>query len=84
VSVFAEFAAWLPEMRSCCGGGLDEGSCASVVEGAVSMDRADTEIGQHDAEGPPAFRVVRRGYDRDEVDAYFSQLAGRLREAVDQ
>jgi DivIVA domain-containing protein len=48
------------------------------------MDRGDTEAGQHNAEGPPAFRVVRRGYDRDEVDAYFSQLAARLREAVDQ
>jgi DivIVA domain-containing protein len=50
----------------------------------VSIDRGDTEAGQHSAEGPPAFRVVRRGYDRDEVDAYFSQLAARLREAVDQ
>ena len=48
------------------------------------MDQADTGTGPHDAEGPPAFRVVRRGYDRDEVDAYFSQLAARLREAVDQ
>jgi DivIVA domain-containing protein len=48
------------------------------------MDQEDTETGQHHAEGPPAFRVVRRGYDRDEVDAYFSQLAARLREAVDQ
>jgi DivIVA domain-containing protein len=48
------------------------------------MDQEDTETGQHNAEGPPAFRVVRRGYDRDEVDAYFSQLAARLREAVDQ
>jgi DivIVA domain-containing protein len=48
------------------------------------MDQADTEFGQQDSEGPPAFRMVRRGYDRDEVDAYFSQLAGRLREAVDQ
>jgi DivIVA domain-containing protein len=55
-----------------------------VVEGAVSIDQDDTEIGQQDAEGPPAFRLARRGYDRDEVDAYFSQLAGRLREAVDQ
>ena len=54
------------------------------VEGAVSMDLGDTEAGQHNAEGPPAFRLVRRGYDRDEVDAYFSQLAARLREAVDQ
>jgi DivIVA domain-containing protein len=48
------------------------------------MGRGDTEAGQHNADGSPAFRVVRRGYDRDEVDAYFSQLAARLREAVDQ
>jgi DivIVA domain-containing protein len=48
------------------------------------MDQIDTEIGPENAEGPPAFRVVRRGYDRDEVDAYFAQLAGRLREAVGQ
>jgi cell division septum initiation protein DivIVA len=48
------------------------------------MDLGDTEAGQHNAEGPPGFRVVRRGYDRDEVDTYFSQLAARLREAVDQ
>ena len=54
------------------------------VEGAVSMDLGDTEAGQHNAVGPPGFRLVRRGYDRDEVDAYFSQLATRLREAVDQ
>jgi syndecan 1 len=84
VTGFGEFAVELPEVRSCCGGGLDEGSCASVVEGAVTMDQGDTEIGQHNAAGPPAFRVGRRGYDRDEVDAYFSQLAGRLWEAVDQ
>ena len=56
----------------------------SWVEGAVSMDLGDTEAGQHNAEGRPAFRMVRRGYDRDEVDTYFSQLAARLREAVDQ
>jgi DivIVA domain-containing protein len=37
-----------------------------------------------DAEGPPAFRVVRRGYDRDQVDAAFSQLAARLQQALDQ
>ena len=48
------------------------------------MDRGDTETGQYNTEGPPAFRVVRRGYDRDEVDPYFSQLVGRLREAVGQ
>jgi hypothetical protein len=28
--------------------------------------------------------MVRRGHDRDNVDALFSQLAARLREAVDQ
>jgi cell division septum initiation protein DivIVA len=39
---------------------------------------------QPNAEGPPAFRVVRRGYDRDEVDAAFSQLAVRLQEALDR
>jgi DivIVA domain-containing protein len=33
-------------------------------------------------DGPPAFRVVRRGYDRDEVDAYIPQLLARLQEAV--
>jgi DivIVA domain-containing protein len=33
-------------------------------------------------EGPPAFRVVRRGYDREEVDAYIPQLLARLQEAV--
>ena len=49
----------------------------------MSVDQGDTQGGQHNPEGPPAFRVVRRGYDRDEVDTYFSQLAARLREAVD-
>jgi DivIVA domain-containing protein len=53
------------------------------AEDAVSVDQGDTEAGLDNAEGPPAFRVVRRGYDRDEVDAYFSQLAARLRQAVD-
>jgi colicin import membrane protein len=28
--------------------------------------------------------VIRRGYDPEEVDAYFAQLAARLNEAVDQ
>jgi DivIVA domain-containing protein len=54
------------------------------VEDAVSMEQDDTEAGRHSGEGPPAFQMVRRGYDRAEVDAYFSQLAARLREAVDQ
>ena len=48
------------------------------------MHQPDAQAGQPNAEGPPAFRVVRRGYDREEVDAAFSQLAGRLRQALDQ
>jgi len=50
----------------------------------MSAYQPDAETSQHTGEGPPAFRVVRRGYDREEVDTYFSQLAARLREAVDQ
>jgi len=50
----------------------------------MSAYQPDAETSQHNGEGPPAFRVVRRGYDREEVDAYFSQLAARLNEAVDQ
>jgi DivIVA domain-containing protein len=50
----------------------------------MSAYQPDAEATQHNGEGPPAFRVVRRGYDREEVDAYFSQLAARLNEAVDQ
>jgi DivIVA domain-containing protein len=49
----------------------------------MSVYQQDTEVGQHNAEGPPAFRVVRRGYDRDEVDAYMPQLMARLGEAVE-
>jgi cell division septum initiation protein DivIVA len=52
--------------------------------GAMSAYQPDAEARQHDGEGPPAFRVVRRGYDPQKVDAYFSQLAARLKEAVDQ
>jgi DivIVA domain-containing protein len=50
----------------------------------MSAYQPDTEARQHNGEEPPAFQVVRRGYDREEVDAYFSQLAARLNEAVDQ
>jgi DivIVA domain-containing protein len=50
----------------------------------MSAYQPDAEAGQGNGQGPPAFRVVRRGYDREEVDAYFSQLAARLNEAVDQ
>jgi DivIVA domain-containing protein len=38
--------------------------------------------GQDNVEGTPPFRMVRRGYDRDEVDAYIPQLRARLEEAV--
>jgi DivIVA domain-containing protein len=55
---------------------------ASRTEGAMSVYQRDTEAGQGNAEGPPTFRVVRRGYDRDEVDAYMPQLMARLDEAV--
>jgi DivIVA domain-containing protein len=48
----------------------------------MSVYQRDTEAGQDNMEGPPAFRVVRRGYDRDEVDAYLPQLMARLDEAV--
>jgi DivIVA domain-containing protein len=56
----------------------------SAYQGDAETRQHTAEAGQHNAEGPPAFRVVRRGYDRDEVDAYFSQLAARLNEAVGQ
>jgi DivIVA domain-containing protein len=54
------------------------------MEGVMSAYQPDAEAGRHNGEGSPAFQVVRRGYDREEVDAYFSQLAARLNEAVDQ
>ena len=50
----------------------------------MNANQSDAEVRRHNGEGPPAFRAVRRGYDPEEVDAYFSQLAGRLKEAVDQ
>jgi DivIVA domain-containing protein len=42
------------------------------------------ESGQDNPDGPPAFRMVWRGYDRDEVDAYLPKLIARLQEAVDR
>jgi colicin import membrane protein len=54
------------------------------MEGAMSADQPGAQAGQPNAEGPPAFRVVRRGYDRDEVDAAFAQLAARLQQALDR
>ena len=56
----------------------------SAYQEDKATTQGTTEAGQHHGEGPPAFRVVRRGYDPEEVDAYFSQLAARLKEAVDQ
>jgi DivIVA domain-containing protein len=56
----------------------------SAYQGDAETSQHTAEAGQHNAEGTPAFQVVRRGYDREEVDAYFSQLAARLKEAVDQ
>jgi peptidoglycan DL-endopeptidase RipA len=48
----------------------------------MSAYQGDTEAGRQHAEGPPTFRVVRRGYDPAEVDAYMPQLMARLEEAV--
>jgi len=50
----------------------------------MTADQPDPGTSQPNGEGPPAFRVIRRGYDPQEVDAYFAQLAARLKEAVDQ
>ena len=47
----------------------------------MSVYQQDT-AGQDNGEGTPPFRMVRRGYDRDEVDAYIQQLRARLEEAV--
>jgi DivIVA domain-containing protein len=54
----------------------------SAYQGDAETSQHTAEAGQHNGQGPPAFRVVRRGYDREEVDAYFSQLAAHLNEAV--
>jgi DivIVA domain-containing protein len=48
------------------------------------MNQRDTAAGKHHPEGPPAFRVALRGYDRAEVDGYLPQLMTRLSEAVDR
>jgi DivIVA domain-containing protein len=69
-------------MGSSCIGGPGDGFRASWTEDAMSVYERDTEAGQGNAEGPPTFRMVRRGYDRDEVDAYIPQLVARLEEAV--
>jgi DivIVA domain-containing protein len=48
----------------------------------MSVYQPEAEAVRAGVEGPPAFRVVRRGYDREEVDAYIPQLLARLEEAV--
>jgi DivIVA domain-containing protein len=50
----------------------------------MSVYQRDAEAGQQGSDGPPAFRVVRRGYDPEQVDAYVPQLLARLEEAVDR
>ena len=50
----------------------------------MSMNQPTTAAGKHHPERPPDFRVVRRGYDRAEVDDYLPQLMARLSETVDR
>jgi cell division septum initiation protein DivIVA len=50
-------------------------------EDAMSVFQPDTGSGQPTAGDLPAFRVVRRGYDSTQVDAYIPQLVARLEEA---
>jgi DivIVA domain-containing protein len=70
-------------MRSSWVGGPGDEVRRVVEEDAMSVYQPDAEAGQDNGDGAPAFRVVRRGYDRDEVDAYMLQLKARLEEAVD-
>jgi DivIVA domain-containing protein len=44
----------------------------------MSVFQPDTESGQRTASDLPAFQVVRRGYDPNQVDAYVPQLIARL------
>src|SRR5215213_9096761 len=60
------------------------GGAMSAYQGNAETSQHSAEASQHNGQGPPAFRVVRRGYDREEVDAYFTKIAARLNEAVDQ
>jgi DivIVA domain-containing protein len=50
----------------------------------MSVYEPAAESGQDNPDGPSAFRMVWRGYDRDEVDAYLPKLTARLQEAVDR
>jgi DivIVA domain-containing protein len=44
----------------------------------MSVFQPDTETEQPPPPGPPAFQVVRRGYDPTQVDAYLPELIARL------
>jgi DivIVA domain-containing protein len=50
----------------------------------MSVYEPAAESGQDNPDGPSAFRMGWRGYDREEVDAYLRQLMARLQEAVDR
>jgi DivIVA domain-containing protein len=50
----------------------------------MSVYQPAAESGQDNPDGPPAFRMGWRGYDREEVDAYLPKLTARLGEAVDR
>lgn len=82
LGAFAGVCAVAPKMGSSCSCGPGDGFRTSWTEVAMSVYERDTEAAQDNAEGPPTFRMVRRGYDRAEVDAYIPQLVARLEEAV--
>jgi cell division septum initiation protein DivIVA len=47
----------------------------------MSVFQPDTESGQRTATAPPEFKVVRKGYDREQVDAYVPKLVARVERA---
>ena len=63
---------------------MDAGGAMSVYQGDAEARQPNAAAEPYNWEGPPAFRVVRRGYDREEVDAAFSQLMARLEETADR
>jgi cell division septum initiation protein DivIVA len=50
----------------------------------MSVSKPDAESGPRTPSGLPAFQVARRGYDRQQVEAYVTDLAVRLEEATDR
>src|SRR4030095_8371889 len=54
----------------------------SSREGAMSVFQPDTESGKRTTTNDvPTFQVVRKGYDREQVDAYVPKLLARLERA---